>query len=136
MINKQMAKGIPAAMALALALAGCANKSNPDNIDRRVVERWDYLIAHQAEKAYDYLTPGVRTTRTREDYAGAMNNRPLQWKSVKFNRKECDGDSCTAYVNITYELKLPSTGRTTQSTRELAEKWILVQGEWYYLPDK
>jgi hypothetical protein len=137
MITKRI-QCIPAAMAaLTLALAGCGtDKSNPDNVDHRAVERWNYLIAHQAEKAYDYLTPGVRATRTRDDYAAAMNSRSLQWKSVKFNHKQCDADHCTAYVEVTFSVKLPMTGRATETTQTITENWILVNGEWYYLPDK
>ncbi|GAA0714274.1 hypothetical protein [Dokdonella soli] len=124
---------LAAATAL-LILSGCADKANPDNVDQRSVERWKFLIAHQAEKAYDYLTPGVRTTRTREDYASAMNNRPVQWKAVKFNRKECDTDRCTVHVDVTYSLVMPGVGKAIEATRTQDENWILVKGEWYFLP--
>ncbi|MEO6689176.1 MAG: hypothetical protein ABIS07_18355, partial [Dokdonella sp.] len=92
---------------LLLGVVGCADKRNPDNIDRRAVERWNFLIAHQAEKAYDYLTPGFRATQTREDYAAAMNNRPLQWKSAKFKHKECDADRCQVDIDVSYLLVMP-----------------------------
>ena len=31
-----------------------------------------------------------------------MNNRPLQWKKVEFNRKECEADRCTVYIDVAY----------------------------------
>jgi len=117
------------------ALAGCADKANPDNVDRRSVERWNYLIAHQAEKAYDYLTPGVRATRTRESYAGAMNTRPVQWKAAKFKDKECEADRCNVHVDVTYSVALPGVGKPTDSTSTQSETWILVKGEWFFLPN-
>jgi hypothetical protein len=123
------------ALALLLALAGCVDKANPDNVDTRSVERWNALIAHQAEKAYDYLTPGFRATQTRETYAAAMNNRPVQWKSVKFDRKECEEDRCTVYLDVAYEIPM-GTGalRKMESTNTQSETWIRIQGEWYFLP--
>lgn len=123
------------ACALLLALTGCVDKANPDNVDTRSVERWNALIAHQAEKAYDYLTPGFRATQTREAYAAAMNNRPVQWKSVKFNRKECEEDRCTAYLDVAYVIPM-GTGaiRKMESTNTQSETWIRVQGAWYFLP--
>ena len=123
------------ALALLLALTGCVDKANPDNVDTRSVERWNALIAHQAEKAYDYLTPGFRATQTREAYAAAMNNRPVQWKSVKFDRKECEEDRCTVHLNVAYELTA-GTGalRKMESTNTQSETWIVTQGEWYFLP--
>ena len=126
---------LAAAALFALALAGCADKANPDNVDRRSVERWNHLIAHEAEKAYDYLTPGFRETQTREVYATAMNNRPMQWKSATFKRKECEEDRCTVYVDVAYALKMPGgMAGTVSSTSTQTETWIRVDGEWYFLP--
>ena len=135
MITRTLRTGACIAIALsALALAGCADKANPDNVDKRSIDRWNFLIAHQAEKAYDYLTPGYRQTRTREDYASAMNNRPLQWKSVAFNHKECEDDRCTVYIDVAYALKMPGSAGVIDSTTTQSETWIRVDGEWYFLP--
>ncbi len=120
--------------AVLLTLAGCANKANPDNVDRRSVERWNYLIAHEAEKAYDYLTPGYRTTKTRDAYAIAMNGRPVQWKAAKFMGKKCDADRCKVAVDVTYSMNMPALHKTTEATSTQSETWILVNGEWYFFP--
>jgi hypothetical protein len=120
--------------ALLLVLAGCTDKANLDNVDRRSVERWNYLIAHQAEKAYDHLTPGFRATQPRDAYASAMNTRPVQWKSVKFNGKKCDADRCKVQLDVTYSINLPGLGKPTEATSSQNETWILVKGEWYFLP--
>jgi hypothetical protein len=133
-INSSKAVAALTTVTLLLGLAGCADKASPDNVDRRAVERWNHLIAHEAEKAYDYLTPGFRATQTREAYASAMNNRPLQWKSAKFDHKECEEDRCTAYVDVTYGLQMPGAGRSVESTNTQSETWIRVDGEWYFLP--
>jgi hypothetical protein len=117
-----------------LGMSGCADKASPDNVDRRSVERWNLLVAHDGEKAYDYLSPGFRSTQTREIYAKAMSNRPIQWKAAKFNHKECDADRCKVYVDVTYSVKLPNVGKPTDSTSTQEETWILVNGEWYFLP--
>jgi len=49
-------------------------------LEKRALERWNLLIAHKAEQAYDYLTPGTRATRQRDTYAQEMNNRPVHWQ--------------------------------------------------------
>lgn len=117
-------------------VGGCVDKSNPDMVDKRSVERWNLLVAHEAEKAYDYLTPGYRATQTRENYAAAMNNRPVQWTGATFKDKTCDGDRCKVEVNIRYSLAMPgATSRKTESESVQAETWIRVNGEWYFLPN-
>lgn len=127
------AQGGLALLGMLLAVAGCTDKSSPDTIDRRSVERWNYLIAHQAEKAYDYLTPGFRQTQTRENYAAAMNSRPVQWKAVKFNKKECDADRCKVTVDVTYAVTLGG-GAVADMTSSRSETWLLIDGEWFLLP--
>jgi len=127
-----------AALALAAmllgGLAGCADKASPDNIDRRAVERWNYLVAHQAEKAYDYLTPGYRQTQTREAYATAMNNRPVRWDAAKFKQKTCESERCKVDVDVTFSMMVPGSHKWTPATSTQSETWILSNGEWFYLP--
>lgn len=123
-----------AAAVLLLALGGCADNASPDNVDRRSVERWNHLIAHQAEQAYDYLSPGFRATQTRDVYAQAMNNRAIQWKEAKFNRKECDADRCKVYVDVTFAMKMPGAGKLVTSTSTQSETWIRLDTGWYFLP--
>jgi len=128
-----------AALALAFmllgGLAGCADKASPDNIDRRAVERWNYLVAHQAEKAYDYLTPGYRQTQTREAYAAAMNNRPVRWDAAKFKQKTCESQRCKVDVDVTFSMMVPGSHKWTPATSTQSETWILSNGEWFYLPN-
>lgn len=126
--------GLAAIALVALAIGGCADKANPDNVDRRAVERWNYLIAHEAEKAYDYLTPGFRATQTRENYATSMNNRPVQWKAIAFKSKKCEAERCDVQMALTYAIKMPGVDKMTEVTSERSEKWLLVKGEWFFLP--
>jgi hypothetical protein len=123
---------------LALLLGGCSLGNNDSAVvDKRAVERWNYLIAHQAEKAYDYLSPGTRQTQTRESYAALMNNRPVKWTAVKFNRKECDADRCKVYIDVSYSLVMAragATGKPIETTSTQSEIWVHVDNDWYYLP--
>jgi hypothetical protein len=123
--------------AFALALAACSSGGSDADVDKRSIERWNFLIAHQAEKAYDLLTPGTRATQTRENYAAAMYSRPVRWTAAKFNRKECDADRCKVYVDVTYSVVMPgggATGKPITTTSPQTETWVRVDGEWYFLP--
>lgn len=120
---------------LSLLVAGCVDKANPDNVDKRASERWSYLSAHQAEKAYDYLSPGFRSTQSRETYAASMNSRPVQWKGGKFKSKECDAERCKVEIDVTYSLTIPGVGgKPVESSSTQTETWLLVDGQWFFLP--
>jgi hypothetical protein len=127
-----------ATAALLVVLAGCnAGKDASGDIEKRAIERWNFLIAHQAEKAYDYLSPGTRETQTRESYAAAMNMRPVKWTAVKFNRKECDPDRCKVYIDVSYSVAMPGAGaigKAIESTSTQSETWVRVKDDWYFLP--
>ena len=134
------------AFAASAALAGCtAGSTKPekaptkdesaDVIQQKAVERWNFLIAQQAEKAYDYLSPGYRTTKARETYAKEMNDRPIRWTKVRYNEQQCDGDTCKVKLIVDFKVKMPGMSGTANSFSPLVETWIKTGGRWYYLPD-
>ena len=136
------------AFAAAATLVGCAagpakpgNSGKPakeesaDVIQQKSVERWNFLIAHQADKAYDYLSPGYRATKPREVYANEMNGRGLRWTKVTYGDQQCETDTCKVNLTVDYKLKMPGASGTVSSFGPLQETWIKVDGGWYYLPD-
>jgi len=129
---------LAALAALLVALAGCNTNSDPTaDVEKRAVDRWNFLISHQAEKAYDYLSPGTRETQTRESYATAMNSRPVRWTAAKYNHKECDADRCKVYIDVSYSLTMPGAGaigKPIESTSTQTETWVRVKDDWYFLP--
>ena len=124
--------------AAALALAGCAGMAKKDEdasvIKTKAVQRWDYLIAKQADKAYDFLAPGYRQTISREQYAHNMNGRGTRWSKVAYNSQTCDADACTVRLSVNYAINLGGLAGDTKSMGFAVEKWIKADGAWFYLP--
>lgn len=126
-----------------LALAGCASEAvkKGDSTDggvaeRRAVERWGFLINGQAEKAYDYLSPGYRATKNREEYAKEMGNRPIRWSKVTPSSKTCSKpEVCVLGLQVDYSARLPGVGKTVESIGFVQETWVKVKGKWWLLPD-
>jgi hypothetical protein len=133
------------AFAALASLAGCATgpakpakpakEESAEVIQQKSVERWNFLIAHQADRAYDYLSPGYRATKPREEYAKEMNGRGVHWSKVTYNNQQCDGDTCKVTLFVDYSLKMPGPAGTVKSFAPLSETWIKLDGRWYYLPD-
>ena len=129
-------------VAACVALAsGCMNgpgtkNDDPSVLRARSVERWDLLIAHKADKAWDYLSPGYRQTKSRADYAEEMNNRPLRWDKVAYTSQECDGDVCKVHLNVDYKIDMGGLAGKVKSIAPVTETWIRVKGGWYFLPEQ
>lgn len=151
MIHAALRKFAPV-LALGLFLAGCASDSTrPDQstqgadakpekntvVEKRALERWNFLINRQAEKAYDYLSPGFRATKSRESYAAEMNNRPVQWTNVYPYSQSCDKpDVCILNFQIDAQTDMPGVNRKVPAIGFVEETWIKTRGKWYYLPAK
>ena len=120
-------------------LAGCATSPHnkmPKAVEDRAIKRWDLLIAGQTAEAYDYLAPGYRQTKPKDIYTKENLTRPVQWTSVKYMDKDCHEDACTVRVYLTYKVKIHVAVPVTETFSVLQEKWVKVDGEWFYLPDR
>lgn len=131
------------ASALCLALAACASgggtptaAGGKDELQARAVERWNLLIAGKTAEAWDYLSAGVRSSKSREQYASEMANRPVKWEKVRYESKECaKPDACVVRLVLDYSVELPlaAVGRVS-SPAAIEERWIALDGNWYHVP--
>ena len=122
-----------------LALTGCMTAVKDQDssvIQARAIQRWDFLIEHHAEKAWDYLSPGYRETKPREAYAKEMNARGVNWTKVSFNSQKCDADVCTVHLAVDYTINMGAGIGKVASMGPITETWIKVKGQWYFLPEQ
>lgn len=128
---------IPAVAAAVLLMAGCQKKDPAAVVEQRSVERWNLLIAHQPVKAYDYLSPGYRTTHTLDQYVALIASARLKWKSVKSVSQECDNEVCTVRLEVTSTVPGQAVGLPHDISTEspVTEQWVSSDGQWYFLPN-
>lgn len=122
--------------AAGFVLAGC-HRDPASIVAQRATERWNLLVAGQPVKAYDYLSPGYRSTHTLDQYVAFIATSKVKWTAVHVTQQKCDAETCT--VNVTIELTVPAivsrAHRDLQVQTPLVEKWIASDGQWYFLPD-
>ena len=130
------------AAAAALLLAACAAggpakaPAAQETALDRAVARWNALIAGRAGEAWEMLTPGVRSTVSREAYAQEWAIKPVRYVSVGPVDEICDADACTVTVEVEYDVRIPLAGAgTTRVGAVLEERWVRLDGVWHYLPD-
>ena len=141
---RKASRALPLVAALtAMLLGACAStgggKSTASTArpEVRAVERWNLLIAGKAAEAWEYLSPGARSTKSRDAYEAEMTQRPVRWEKVEsFETPVCASpDACTVKILVTYsmDVPLPTVGRIS-SPAVLEEKWIALDGVWYHVP--
>ncbi len=130
------------ALASALLAGGCATGggSAPAAAAQTAMERsaarWTALIEGRAGEAWDMYTPGVRSTKTREAYVKEAGEKPVRYRSATPVTEDCDADACTVTVEVQYDVRVPLMGVGEQrSTAYVEERWIRLDGGWFFLPD-
>jgi hypothetical protein len=125
----------PLVVALGL-LAGCAGMGGlsgdapadvkRDAVAQRAKARWDRLIARDLAGAYEYLSPASRATTPLEVYKA--KHKVGMYRSVTVDDVNCEADACTVTLRLTYDFK-----RTKGITTPLTEKWIISQGQAWFV---
>ena len=121
-----------------LLLAACAGspKQPVETLEHRVQGRWDVVMAGDYQAAYQYFSPGLRTSVSYENYLGSVATRTVRWTDGQFKEiLECDEDTCKVKTAIHYEVSgLVPGGGAFKSVRIVIEDWIQVDETWYFVP--
>jgi len=135
-----MANGLikPASFCLLLLLSACASTGgSKGSIEQRATERWDFLFSDNLTAAYDYLSPGYRSSVSLKQYQRTILLQRIKWTSAKYIESECAETSCKVKISIDYTVygALPGV-KSFDGTQEIEESWVKVDGKWYLVPNK
>ncbi len=139
-MNKFMVNGLikPASLCLLLLLSACASTGgSKGSIEQRATERWDFLFSDNLTAAYDYLSPGYRSSVSLKQYQRTILLQRIKWTSAKYIESECAETSCKVKISIDYTVygALPGV-KSFDGTQEIEESWVKVDGNWYFVPNK
>lgn len=125
------------AATMVLLLGACAGMTGgvgsdaPPEVKQKVVTeraeaRWQALIKGDLETAYTYLSPGSKATTSLALYKSKI--KPGIWRKAKAEKVSCEGEVCSATIQITYD-----TSRIKGIETQLAESWIIENGTAWYV---
>lgn len=128
-----------------LVLGGCADRVgqsdelSPEQIaelETRVEERWQARIAHDWGKAWEYSSPAYREVFPKQLYVKKFSYT-ANWELTGLEVLNYDPSAAVASV-VVRVMSMP-TKQTSAAARalgamprELHERWILVDGEWWF----
>ena len=130
---------------LAVSLSGCAEQAQESTeltpeqreaLEIRVEERWQARIAHDWGKAWEYTSPAYREVFPKQLYVKKFSYT-ANWELTGLEVINYDPSAAVASV-VVRVMSMP-TKQTSAAARalgpmprELREKWILVDGEWWF----
>ena len=132
-------------LSIAVLLSACGERAgqgtnntsaSQEQLQIRAEERWRARIAHDWEKAWEYESPAFREVFPKQLYVKKFSYT-ANWELTGLEVIEYDPDAAVASVVV--RVMSRPTKQTSAAARalgamprELHEKWVLVDGEWWY----
>ncbi len=121
-----------------LLLSACAATAKKgESIEDRANGRWAALFSNDIEGAYQYLSPGYRTSVSLQQYQRALSLQQVKWTSAKYIESKCETTTCDVKLSVGYTVYHALPGVKSYSGKQnIDESWVLVDGNWYLVPEK
>lgn len=104
-----------------LALSACA--TTPAGDDKRVVDRaqarWDAITGNELEEAYEYYSPGYRSTTSLIDFATGVRLRKVTYTSAEYLDHQCEQSRCTVRFTVGFRVIAPVPGMTRYDGKQV-----------------
>jgi len=123
-----------------MLLSACATSTsmNPESqLEERVTGRWDALLTGDLAGAYEFLSPGYRSSVSSLQYQRSVLLQQVKYSSAKYINNECEDTTCnvTVLVGFTVYGAVPGV-KSFDGSRNIDESWVLVDGDWFMVPKK
>ena len=121
-----------------MLLSACTVPENKQSsIEERVNARWDALLAGDLAGAYEYLSPGYRSSVSSLQYQRMVLLRQIEYTSAKYVNSECEQATCTVAVLVGFTVYGAVPGvKSFDGSRNIEESWVMVDGNWYIVPSR
>lgn len=119
-----------------LLLSACATTARTENvIEERAMARWETLLSGDLAAAWEYLSPGYRSSVSSEQYRQSVLIKRVKWTGARYIESDCIETTCKVKISIDYALygAIPGVQSFT-GTQAIEESWLLVDGKWYLVP--
>jgi len=125
------------ACCLLLLQACAATQSTESIIEARAMGRWDALLSDDLAGAYEYLSPGFRSSVSSLQYQRSLLIKRVSWTGARYIESECAETICKVSISLDYALYgvLPGV-KSFEGTQVIEESWLLIDGKWYLVPEK
>lgn len=128
--------GVMAVVCALLLLSACATSvSTESQIEQRATARWEALLSDDLAGAYEYLSPGYRSSVSSIQYQRSVMLQQVKWTSAKYLESTCEETTCSVKILVGFTVygALPGV-KSFDGTKDIEESWVLISGNWYLVP--
>ncbi len=121
-----------------LLMSACATTaSQGESIEERANARWAALLSDDLAGAYEFLSPGYRSSVSSKQYQRMLLTQQLEWTSAKYIESNCEKTTCSVrfLVGFTVYGAVPGV-KSYDGTNNIDESWVKVDGNWYFVPKR
>ena len=121
-----------------LLLCACATTLPvEDTIEKRAMERWTVLLNEDIAAAYEFLSPGYRSSVSAIQYQKALLLNQVKWTGASYVGSECTETTCKVKILLNFTLYggLPGV-KSFDGSDVIEESWIQSDNEWYLVPKR
>lgn len=118
-------------------LAACGPQLSTEQLlEQRSTERWAAYFSDDLKTVYGYLSPGYRSSVSFKQYQKNLLLMKVQWSKAEFVKSECTETTCKVQISLKYTVYgvLPGV-KSYDGIKVIEESWVLVDGNWYLVPD-
>jgi hypothetical protein len=118
-------------------LSACATTSRTEkNIESRATARWHAILSGDLVSAYQFLSPGYKSSVSLNQYQRQILLMRVKWKDARYLESECTETTCNVKISLDYALygALPGV-KSFDGTQTIEESWVRIDDIWYYVPD-
>jgi hypothetical protein len=121
-----------------MLLSACATSisvSPESQIEERATARWEALFSGDLASAYEYLTPGYRSSVSSLAYQRSVLLKRVAWTSAKYVENACEESVCKVKFEVGFTVSgaLPGV-KSFKGSQIIEESWVLIDGQWYFVP--
>lgn len=129
-------KLISLALMLALLAACAGSASKQQSIEDRVNAYLQLVLAGDHAGAYEYLSPGYRSSVSLNQYQRAQLLKKVKWTDASYIESDCTETLCKVSISIKYTVYGAVPGvKSFDSSQQVQESWVLADGSWYLVPE-
>ena len=121
---------------LALFTACATTAPTSETVGERAAARWQALLSEDFASAYEYLSPGYRSSVSIAQYQRTLLLTKVRWTGAKYIESDCEETICNVKISMEFTIYGAVPGvKSFDSRQTIEESWVLINGNWYHVPN-